>query len=179
MTKNICSAVLVALAILAGSLPAHAWTNASDAGLSSPAIIVLPTAGQFTVPLGKNGVADDQRKWSQPKSCGISASATAVACEAHASGFITSIEVSSGAIGAYAVALDTGDITSASALAPVAGQLLTTQRTCEYTLATTGLNSGACGVKEFSEGRPFHNGLTVVANDATTKVIVTYRLLRQ
>ncbi len=96
-----------------------------------------------------------------------------------AAGIVTSIEVSSGAVGQYAIALDTGSVSSASVIAPVAGQQLTSQKTCEYTQATVATNTGNCGLKEFSEGKPFHSGLTICASDATTEVTVLYRVLRK
>ncbi len=169
--KKIYRGVLVALTVLALGKPARA--------LDSFGVTAQPN-GKFSIPLSVNGIADDQRKWSMPSICKVSKSLTCVVCAVGA-GMLTEIEVSSGAIGGYAIAVDTGalGVVVGAPAGSGAGSQIASQRTCEYTLATTGLSTGACGVKGFSEGRPYQRGLTLCASTSDTEVTATYRILRQ
>jgi hypothetical protein len=129
-----------------------------------------------------NGVSDANRRLSAPRICKVSKSLTCVLCAGTslATGILVDIEISSGAIGGYVVALDTGALPSAGRepASSGAGQQIASQRTCEYTLATTGLATGQCGRKEFnSDGRPFSRGLVLCASTADTEVTATYRLI--
>ena len=96
---------------------------------------------------------------------------------APAEGFIESIEVSSGAVGNFTVALDTGALPSGlvEPAATGAGALITRQKTCEYTLATVDTNKGSCGFREFSSPAPFHYGLTICAKTADSDTVVHFR----
>lgn len=165
--------LLLIVGLLGGfALPGHAIS------------VTTPEDGEFAIPAGKNGAGvDTARRWSQPGICQTRLSATCVVCaSATKEGILVGIEVSSGAVGSYAVAIDTGAIPSAGLVGPPAasgaGSLLTRQKTCEYTLATVDTNKGSCGNREFSDGRPFSQGLTICGS-ADVNVVATYRVLKQ
>ena len=103
--------------------------------------------------------------------------ATCVVCVAATAttpveGFITAIEVSSGAVGNFAVALDTGAIPSIfpEGASSGLGMVVARQKTCEYTLATVDTNKGSCGVREYVSGAPFFQGLTICSVSGTIGV---------
>jgi hypothetical protein len=130
--------------------------------------------GKFLIPLATNGIDDSMRAWSMPSICRAQLSTVAVVCEGAASGFITDIEVDSGAAGGWAVALDSQVSGGATAAAPGAN-LIASQQTCPAA-STAG---AACGERKWNEdGRPFFNGLVIVASSVDTYVTVTYRKLR-
>lgn len=123
------------------------------------------------------GQLDINRKWSIKKLCRVNKSTTCVVCESsNKKGFIVDIDVSSGAVGGFTVALDTGAIPSGHVepAASGAGALLARQKTCEYTLATVDTNKGSCGRREFMDGQPFEYGLTLCAKNSDTDTIVGY-----
>lgn len=149
----------------------------------------IKTGKDFLIPAGLNGL-DVNRKWSAPKICKVSKSQTCTLCEsgtadAPTEGILVELEVSSGAIGSFAVATDSGALPSDSPVvtgAPAAsgvGSVIASQRTCEYTLATTGLSAGNCGVKNFAAPRPFTRGLVLCASKADVEVIATYYIQRK
>ncbi len=114
-----------------------------------------------------------------PQVCRTALSGTCVVCStAGKTGIITSIDVSSGAVGSWAVALDTGAIPTAGLSGPPAasgaGSLIARQKTCEYTLATVDTNKGDCGAKNFPDGRPFSSGLTICASADVHAVVEFY-----
>lgn len=173
-----------------GYLFAALFAVAAVSGLSAPAradAVYNPQELKFTIPKDSRSQVDVLRKWSPPEVCRANQSATCVVCAAAGtSGVIVGVEVSSGAIGEYAVVLDTGAVPSAGseAAASGAGQLLTQQRTCEYTLATTGLSGPNCGKSNFEDGVPFTNGATVClrANAGATpgaRAVVRFRSQRK
>lgn len=113
-----------------------------------------------------------------PQVCKVSKSLTCVVCSTSGkAGILESIEISSGAIGGFVVALDTGALPSAGREPAVsgAGSQIGVQRTCEYTLATTGVSGADCGVKNYPFGRPYTRGLTLCANTNDTEVTATFR----
>lgn len=167
------------LLLIVGLLGAPAMSFAGDFPAGDQAL-------SLDIPISKNGVADVNRKWTAPKICRVRKSLTCVVCHTNATQgkdqvLLTSLDVSSGAVGSFAVVLDTGAIPS-DGLEPTASgaaALVARQKTCEYTLATVDTNKGNCGFKEFSEGRPGSYGLTLCAKDANVDVIATYRVLRR
>lgn len=159
---------------------------AAVSGLNAPAradAVTNPQELRFTIPKDSRATPDEARKWSVPEVCKTSLSATCVVCATNGvSGIVVGVEVSSGAVGSYAVALDTGAIPTAGLVGPPAasgaGSLITRQKTCEYTLATVDTNKGACGHKEFSDGVPFSTGLTICGS-ADVQTIVRFRTQRK
>lgn len=124
------------------------------------------------------GYADTNRKLTPPQICRVNLSQTCVVCSsAGKTGILVSLDVSSGAVGGFAVALDTGALPSALYVpaSSGAGQLIARQKTCEYTAATVDTNKGGCGVKQFDDGAPFSNGLTVCSWPGAEQVVVLFR----
>lgn len=177
--KNLIS--LVVLSLLALAQPALAVDlkpiNKENLKVEAPALL-------------NSGGVDIHRTWTPPEICHVSKSLTCVVCAAGTAaapsvGILVDIEVSSGAIGGFAVALDTGAIPSAGrepvgGAGGTAGSQIAFQRTAEYTLATTGLSVENAGRRHFdADGRPFSNGLTLCASTADTEVTATFRRLKQ
>lgn len=117
------------------------------------------------------------RKMQLPSICRVNKSLTCVVCSAAGKqGILVSIEVSSGVVGNFSVALDTGAI-PANTTQPAstgAGQLLTWQKTCEATQATVDTNKGTCGFKRFEDGVPYSNGLTLCSNSADLNTVALF-----
>ena len=145
--------------------------------VAAHAVAPVQTSASFLIPTSVNGVADVNAKWSLPKICRVDLSLTGVVCEASGVGLIESIEVSSGAIGGFGIAVDAASLASTDAV--VAATVLGTQRTCENTLATTGLSGGDCGLRQYASGVPFTTGLSIAASKADVRMAVVYRLLRK
>lgn len=145
--------------------------------VAAHAVAPVQTSSSFLVPTSVNGVADVNGKWSLPKICRVDLSLTGVVCEASGAGLIMSVEVSSGAIGGYGVAVDAASLAAHDAV--VASTVLSTQKTCEYTVATTSTNFGNCGLKQYEAGVPFTTGLSIAASAADVRMVVVYRLLRK
>jgi hypothetical protein len=159
--KKILYGVLASLAlVLALSLPARA-DRATEFG-----------AAMKSNPQGA-------RASVAPQVCRTSLSSTCVVCSsAGKSGIIVAIDVSSGAVGSYAVAYDTGAIPSVGLVGPPAssgaGALLARQKTCEYTLATVDTNKGSCGLREFAAGKSYSNGLTICGSADVQTIVQFY-----
>ena len=123
--------------------------------------------------------AGGARKMYKPQICRTSLSSTCVVCSsAGKSGILVGVNVSSGAVGSWAVAIDTGAIPTVGLTGPHAttgaGALIARQKTCEYTLATVDTNKGDCGRASFEDGLPFDNGLTVCASADVVSSLVFY-----
>ena len=159
MNKFYASVFLALTLLVAGYMPVRADRGTAFSGAAS---------------LNPGGA----RRMLIPSVCRTRLSATCVLCSsAGKSGILVGIEVSSGAVGSYAVAYDTGALPSVGLVGPPAasgaGALVSRQKTCEYTLATVDTNKGSCGYREFGDGVPFTNGL-VICGSADVNTVVKF-----
>lgn len=144
--------------------------------IDSYSVVGQPNRG-FEIPVSKNGVADDSRKWSQPSICRVEASLTCVQCLAAGAGLLVDLEVDSGAAGGFARVFDTITLTGEVATVPLAGTSIAMQQTCPGAPASTA--GAACGSRQFPDGRPFTGGLVLCTSAADVFAIATYRVLRK